>query len=135
MKYLICYDGSAAAKKALLKACEQAEPAGAKLYVVKAIEREEPLRHAFIVKSEEEMAAEVGALLEGKRVAYEPHLLVNSLTPAEQLVKFARAKKIELLYIGIRKRSKVGKLLFGSTAQFVILNAPCPVVSVATERK
>jgi nucleotide-binding universal stress UspA family protein len=135
MKYLICYDGSAAAKKALLKACEQAEPAGAKLYVVKAIEREEPLRHAFILKAENEMAAEVGSLLQGQNVAYEHHLLVNSLTPAEQLVRFASNKQMDLLYLGIRKRSKVGKLLFGSTAQFVILNAPCPVVSVATERK
>jgi len=32
--------------------------------------------------------------------------------------------------VGVRRRSKVGKLLIGSTAQHVILNAPCPVVSI-----
>ena len=38
--------------------------------------------------------------------------------------------QVEEIIIGVRRRSKVGKLLFGSTAQYVILNAPCPVVSV-----
>jgi nucleotide-binding universal stress UspA family protein len=32
--------------------------------------------------------------------------------------------------IGIVKKSKVGKILFGSTAQYLILNAPCPVLTV-----
>ena len=37
---------------------------------------------------------------------------------------------VDLVFIGVEKRSKVGKLLFGSTAQHVILNSPCPVVTV-----
>jgi nucleotide-binding universal stress UspA family protein len=32
--------------------------------------------------------------------------------------------------VGVKRRSKVGKILMGSTAQFVVLQAPCPVVSV-----
>ena len=34
------------------------------------------------------------------------------------------------IIVGIVQKSKVGKLLFGSTAQYVILNASCPVVTV-----
>jgi nucleotide-binding universal stress UspA family protein len=57
-------------------------------------------------------------------------LLVTDLTSGEQLVKFAEDEKIDQIFLGIIKKSKVGKFLFGSTAQFVILNAPCPVVTV-----
>jgi nucleotide-binding universal stress UspA family protein len=38
--------------------------------------------------------------------------------------------KIDEIVIAVKKRSKAGKWLFGSTAQYVIFNAPCPVVSV-----
>ena len=42
------------------------------------------------------------------------------------------AKKIEAdeIIIGIEKISKVGKLLFGSTAQKIIIEANCPVLTV-----
>jgi nucleotide-binding universal stress UspA family protein len=57
-------------------------------------------------------------------------VLISDLEPGEDLVQFAEENKIDEIIIGIRKRSKVGKLMFGSTAQYVILNAPCPVVSI-----
>ncbi|MBT7887657.1 MAG: universal stress protein, partial [Deltaproteobacteria bacterium] len=37
---------------------------------------------------------------------------------------------INEIIIGIKKTSKVGKLVFGSTAQHVILESNCPVVTV-----
>jgi nucleotide-binding universal stress UspA family protein len=52
------------------------------------------------------------------------------LEPGEDLVQFAEENAIDLIIIGIQKRSKMGKLLFGSNAQYVILNAACPVLTV-----
>ena len=49
-------------------------------------------------------------------------MVVSDLESGEELVQFAVDNKIDEIIIGIRKRSKVGKLLFGSTAQYVILN-------------
>jgi len=45
-------------------------------------------------------------------------------------VEFAADKKVDEIIIGIEKKSKVGKLLFGSNAQYIILQSACPVVSV-----
>ena len=67
---------------------------------------------------------------EPEGISCETHLLIRGLPAGEDLVLFAQEKNADELIIGIKKRSKVGKLMFGSTAQFVILNAPCPVLAV-----
>jgi nucleotide-binding universal stress UspA family protein len=56
--------------------------------------------------------------------------LVRGLPAGEDLVNFSKEAQVHEIIIGIRNRSKVGKLIFGSTAQFVILEANCPVLSV-----
>jgi len=56
--------------------------------------------------------------------------LISGLDFGEDIVEFAEQNKADEIIIGIRRKSKVGKLIFGSTAQYVILNASCPVVSV-----
>ena len=76
------------------------------------------------------MKREVMDLLGDGGVSYETQVLATSLTSGEQLVEFANDEKVEQIYIGIIKKSKVDKLFFGSTAQYVILHAPCPVVTV-----
>ena len=58
------------------------------------------------------------------------HLLIRGLSAGEDLVQFAEEEMVDEIIIGIRRRSKVEKLVFGSTAQFVILKAHCPVVTV-----
>ena len=63
-------------------------------------------------------------------ISCEAILSTNLLTAGEDLVRIAEEKDIDEIYIGVQKQSKVGKLMFGSTAQYVILKAPCPVVSV-----
>ena len=60
----------------------------------------------------------------------ETHLGIRSLSQGEDLVNLTRDHKIDEIVIGVKKRSRVGKLLMGSTAQFIILNCECPVVLV-----
>jgi nucleotide-binding universal stress UspA family protein len=79
---------------------------------------------------EDRLEAEVKDILGGDGPSFEVQLLLTELTPGEQLVRFAKDEKIDQIFLGIQKKSKVGKFIFGSTAQFVILNAPCPVVTI-----
>ncbi|PIE61335.1 MAG: universal stress protein UspA [Desulfobacterales bacterium] len=60
----------------------------------------------------------------------ESHVLIRGMAPGEDLVQFAKEKNIDQIIIGIHRRSRVGKLVFGSTAQYIILSAPCPVLIV-----
>ena len=48
----------------------------------------------------------------------------------KMLLRFARENAVDEVVLGLKKRSRVEKLLLGSTAQYVILKAPCPVLTV-----
>ena len=130
MKFLVCYDETAEAKKALEAAREHAKIWQAELEVVNAITRVEPLKHAKVKKMEDKMEGAVKKILAEDDPPYEVQLLLTDLTPGEQLIKYAEDQEVDLIFIGIEKTSKVGKFFFGSTAQYVILHAPCPVVTV-----
>lgn len=55
-------------------------------------------------------------------------------TPADEILATAEEVSAELIVIGLRRRSPTGKLLFGSTAQSVLLGAECPVLAVKAPR-
>ncbi|RZS89901.1 nucleotide-binding universal stress UspA family protein [Motilibacter rhizosphaerae] len=49
---------------------------------------------------------------------------------ADALLKVAEETSAELIVIGLRRRSPVAKLVMGSSAQRILLDAPCPVLAV-----
>lgn len=53
--------------------------------------------------------------------------------PKNEIVSYANNVDAEYIVISGRKRSPAGKAIFGSTSQYVILNAQCPVVTVPSE--
>ena len=50
--------------------------------------------------------------------------------PYEEISKFAEEQKIDLVVLGTHGRRGIDRMLFGSTAEQVVRNAPCPVLSV-----
>ncbi len=56
------------------------------------------------------------------------------LEPSDELIRAAQETDAELIVVGIRHRTPVGKLLLGSYAQRVLLEADCPVLAVKASR-
>jgi len=52
---------------------------------------------------------------------------------AAELISTAEATAADFIVIGLRRRSPVGKLLLGSNAQRILLDAACPVLAVKAE--
>jgi nucleotide-binding universal stress UspA family protein len=77
--------------------------------------------------------ADLGAieqLLRESDVEHEIRQYVGQGEPAERVVETARDAGAALVVIGLRRRTPVGKFLLGSTAQRILLDAPCPVLAV-----
>lgn len=55
---------------------------------------------------------------------------VTGVDVGAEIVRVAEESHAELVVIGIRPRTPVGKVLMGSVAQVVIMDAPCPVLTV-----
>lgn len=52
---------------------------------------------------------------------------------SDELLRVAQETRADLVVVGLQRRSAVGKALLGSTAQRVLLEAPCPVLAVRAE--
>ena len=129
MNILVCYDKSTVAKDALALGIKKAAMWKGKLYVIHSMKGGLDLRRDEFEKAES-MLKEVKKRLSSEKISYETNLSVRGLEPGEDIVQYAKETGIDEIIIGVKKRSKVGKLLFGSTAQFVILEAHCPVLTI-----
>jgi nucleotide-binding universal stress UspA family protein len=130
LKFMVCYNGSHGSEEALRLALQHAGVWGAALEVVMTITRDSPLKHSFIQEKEDRLSQDVKEIVKGTDIPYETQLIVGSLSAGEALVQFAKDEQMNQVFLGLEKKSRVDKLVFGSTAQYVILRAPCPVVTV-----
>lgn len=129
MKILVAYRGSNVGKDLLDLAAQHAKAFGAEVLLITSLPGGDRTTTEQASEAEEGLETARKALAD-QGVAAETHLLVRGKTPGEDVVSFASEHSCSEILIGVKSRSKMGKILFGSTAQYVILKADCPVVSV-----
>lgn len=129
MKILVGYRGSDVGKDLLELAAQHAKAFSAEVILVTSLPGGQKTTQEHVVEAEVKLG-KAKEFFNNLDIQNETHLLVRGKTAGEDIVDFAFTKGCDEILIGVRSRSKVGKILFGSTAQFVILKAHCPVISI-----
>lgn len=129
MKILVGYDGTSSAKEALNLAKSHAKAFDASVEVVTSMHKGTESERKAIEQAERGLAY-AKSLFDEDDIACGTHLLIRGVSPGEDLIEFANEHSVDEIIVGVNRRSKVGKLLLGSTAQYVILQARCPVVTI-----
>lgn len=126
--------------QALLKAVlDVAEPTDATVVLAKAYDEEEyeqrvdeldfegqPMTDQVAQRNETVRDAET--VLREAAIEYEVRGVVGE--EGDALIELAKTIDADLVYVQGKGKTPTGKALFGSTAQTILLNAPCPVTYV-----
>lgn len=119
-------------RAALHRGVEEAKLRSSRLVVVNS-SKEGPQSGEKAVAVDEQLER-VRADLAGSGVDFSVRGLVRGLEVAEDLVDVAKSEQADLIVIGLRRRSPVGKLILGSNAQKILLDADCAVLAVKADR-
>lgn len=129
MLILVAYRGTNVGKDLIELAIQHAKAFGGKVELVTSLPGGEKTTQKMISEAENNLA-EAAKRLGEESIPHGVHLLVRNNSAGEDIIAFAAENNCDEIIIGVKSRSKIGKILFGRTAQHIILKAHCPVVSV-----
>lgn len=119
-------------RAALRRAAEEARLRGARLVVINSARGGRDFEPDDAAESDAELD-EVRAQLRQAGVPGDVRQLVRGADVADDLIAVAEEQAADFIVIGLRRRSPVGKLILGSNAQRILLDAPCPVLCVKAD--
>lgn len=132
MAIVVGYVATKEGRAALKRAAEECVLRGTKLVVISSHRGGKDFDADESARFETELDR-VNSLLEEKGLDHEVRQLVRGNDPAEDLIAVASEENADFIVIGLRRRSPVGKLILGSNAQKILLDASCPVLAVKAE--
>ncbi|RBP68060.1 nucleotide-binding universal stress UspA family protein [Brevibacterium sanguinis] len=133
MTILVGYSPSPEGRAAVDFGIEQARAFDDTLIVLNAGIGETPDERGVATNSDME---ELTQTLKSSGISHEILQFLRGNDPVEELLALAEATAdTRMIVIGSRRRSPVGKLIMGSTAQRIILEAEVPVVSVKATKQ
>ncbi len=125
---MVAFDGSEKAERALAIAKELSKLMTAELHIFSSLE--EGGESNGSVNRLSSILKDTQIKCRASGIICRIEISDNELSAAENIINYAKNNSIDQIVLGLRKRSKVGKMLLGSTSRTVILEASCPVLTV-----
>jgi nucleotide-binding universal stress UspA family protein len=125
---------SAEGRAALLHAAKEAAFRGTSLAVLYVVQRDLPEVDQHL----EQLTRDLQQLLADggyEQLEWSLHTATDEDTRAATLVRLVEASSADLLVLGSRRRTPIGKFLLGGTVQRVILDSPVPVLVVKAPQR
>lgn len=129
MSVVVGYLPSRRGRVALDLAVREARLRSTDLVVVHSVHGDHRGDDEAAIESDRDLT-ELEKQLASEGVAFAIHNYIRGNEPCEDVVQAARDFDAELIVIGLRKRTSAGKFLLGSNAHDILMNAPCPVLTV-----
>ncbi len=129
MKIVAGFLRSPEGRAALNRALKEAELRDGELLVVHSMRGGERDELEQVMSYREEFE-QLERKLEDSPARYRLVEYARGNAPAEDLLQAAKDEDADMIVIGIRRRSPVGKLILGSNAQDILLHADCAVLAV-----
>jgi len=131
MKIVVGFTMSDESRAALEWAVAEAEQHGAEIVIVHSIRGggDWQAEESEILVYRPELD-EIERRLTSAGIPHTVRRLIRGMSPAQDLVRVVAEERADMIAIGIRRRSRTGKLLMGSSAQEILLLADCPVVAI-----
>lgn len=139
MNILVYFDGSSYARRALETGIKMGKGLNAEIHVYNAISPRESSKEVFEfirnrteddIENAKKEIEHACRMVEEANLACQPHISTRGSKKGEDIIDFAGQIGADYIVIGVRTRSRVEKMVFGSTAQYVVLHSPCPVMTV-----
>jgi nucleotide-binding universal stress UspA family protein len=129
MSVIVGYQSSDRGKKALDLGIAEAKLRNTALIVVHSLQGVGKDDDEDVIQSDRDLK-DLENRLKNEGIEYSIHNYVRGNTPAEDIVLAAQEFDGELIVIGLRQRTSAGKFLLGSNAHDILMEAPCPVLTV-----
>jgi len=132
MSVIVGYLSSDRGRKVLERGVEEAKLRNTDLVVVHSLHGAGKEDDEDVISSDRDLRA-LEAMLQDEGVQFSVHNYVRGNEPAQDIVQAAGDFEGELIVIGLRRRSSAGKFLLGSNAHDILMDAPCPVLTIKTD--
>ena len=129
MKLMICYEGRENDENYLKQASDFVKSSLCSVHFISCVLRDSHLQDRAIERVQRNLTL-AREYFEDKGINADSHVVLSAASEGEALMVYFRENEFDMLMVRVQTRSKVGKLIYGSTAQFMILESKCPVICI-----